>query len=126
MLLTKNFKREEFDCHDGTIVPEQYHANLKKLVENLQVLRDYIGKPIIVNSGYRTISYNKKIGGASKSQHLTATAADIRVPGMTADKLYRVIDNLIKQGKMHNGGLGWYRSFCHYDVRPNAARWDYR
>lgn len=126
MQLTKNFTREEFDCHDGTKVPQQYMGNLKELAENLQLLREAIGKPVIVNSGYRTPAYNTKIGGVGKSQHLTASAADIRVKGLTADQLHVEIEQLIKEHKIHNGGLGWYNTFCHYDVRPAAARWDYR
>lgn len=123
MKLTKNFIRQEFDCRDGTPVPDSLLPNLQKLAENLQVLRDYIGKPIHINSGYRSPSHNKKIGGATQSQHLLATAADITVRDMTPSQVYRAIEKLIKSGQMHNGGLGLYKGFVHYDVRPSPARW---
>ncbi|MDE5525262.1 MULTISPECIES: YcbK family protein [Elizabethkingia] len=126
MRLTNNFKSEEFACHDGNQVPEAYIPNVKKVAENLQVLRDYLGKPITVNSGYRSPSYNKRVGGAPKSQHLTASAADIRVPGMTSVQVRAAILELISQGKMHNGGLGLYDTFVHYDIRKQPTRWDYR
>lgn len=126
MKLTNNFKSEEFACHDGTQVPEAYLPNVKNLAENLQVLRDYVGKPIIINSGYRTPSYNKRIGGVSASQHLTASAGDIRIAGLTSVQIHHIISDLIQQGKMHNGGLGLYDTFVHYDIRKTPARWDLR
>lgn len=90
------------------------------------MLRDTLKKPVTINSGYRSPGYNKKVGGASKSQHLVAKAADIRVPGLLAIEVYNVILRLIEQGKMHNGGLGLYDTFVHYDVRATSARWDFR
>lgn len=54
--------------------------NLKALcVEVLQPLRDFLGKPVVVSSGYRCRELNEKVGGVSNSQHLTGEAADIRV-----------------------------------------------
>lgn len=126
MQLTKNFNIQEFACKDGSAVPQAFVPNAQKLAENLQALRDHLGKPILINSGYRSPQYNRKIGGATSSQHLLAKAADIRVTGMTSAQIYKEISALIAAGKMHNGGLGIYNSFVHYDVRPSAARWDLR
>jgi uncharacterized protein YcbK (DUF882 family) len=124
MRLTKNFTRQEFDCKDGTIVPQMYMANLQCLAENLQILRDEIGVPVtITGSGYRTPSHNAKVGGAKNSQHLTASAADINAQGYMPKRLADVIKRLIKEGKMQEGGIGVYRSFVHYDIRPTRARW---
>lgn len=54
--------------------------NLKALcVEVLQPLRDFLGKPVVISSGYRCRELNEKVGGVSNSQHLTGEAADIRV-----------------------------------------------
>lgn len=125
MKLTKNFTRQEFDCKDGTEVPEVYMANLQELANNLQVLRDYIGVSVsVTGSGYRTKSHNKKVGGAPRSQHLTASAADINAKGYTPKSLYKVIEMLINEGKMKQGGLGLYNTFVHYDIRGTKARWD--
>lgn len=123
MQLTKNFSLEEFNCRDGRVVPPQYLPNVEKLAANLQVLRDEIGEPIHINSSYRPPDYNKKIGGAPKSQHLTASAADITAKGYTPKKLAAVIERLIKAGKMKQGGLGIYPGFVHYDIRNYKARW---
>ena len=121
--LSKNFKKSEFRCKDGTDVPDELMDNLKELVENLQIIRDYIGKPIRVISGYRSPRYNRRIGGARKSQHMTAKAADLRVSGMSPRELREVIIKLIKEGKIKKGGVGLYTSFVHYDVRVRNARW---
>ena len=121
--LTSNFKISEFRCKDGSEVPEEFRENVQKLAENLQVLRDTIQKPIIVISGYRSLKYNRKIDGAKRSQHLTASAADIIVPGMHPDDVRDEIIKLIKSGKMAKGGVGRYTRFTHYDIRGWNARW---
>ena len=121
--MSKNFKKSEFRCKDGTDVPDELMDNLRELVENLQIIRDYIGKPIRVISGYRSPKYNRRIGGARKSQHMTAKAADLRVSGMSPRELREVIITLIKEGKIKKGGVGLYTSFVHYDVRGRNARW---
>jgi uncharacterized protein YcbK (DUF882 family) len=121
--LTENFSIEEFACKDGTPVPENLACNVQLLAENLQVLRDYLDAPIHVNSGYRTESYNKKIGGAKRSQHLLAKAADITTKHKTPKQLAAIIEKLIKEGKMKQGGIGVYKGFVHYDVRGRGDRW---
>src|SRR5690606_34392842 len=126
MQLTKNFHLNEFACRDGSETPCEAAINIKELAINLQVLRDDIKKPISINSGYRSPSYNKRIGGAAKSEHLTGRAGDIVVGGMTPLQVHTKIDQLIKAGKMKNGGLGIYNTFVHYDVRDIPARWDER
>jgi uncharacterized protein YcbK (DUF882 family) len=123
MQLEKNFLLHEFRCKDGTGVPEELMENVKKLARNLQVLRDHLKRPITVMSGYRTPAYNKKCGGAPKSQHLLATAADLIVSGMTSLEVRDAIIQLIKEGKMDSGGVGIYPTFVHYDVRGRNARW---
>lgn len=121
--LTENFNVSEFMCKDGTPVPEKYLCNVQLLAFNLQVLRDYLGEPVKLNSGYRTPSYNKKVGGKPASKHLTAEAADITVKSKSPKQLAAVIEKLISEKKMKQGGLGVYPGFVHYDVRGTKARW---
>jgi len=123
MQLTENFNIREFYCNDGTRIPQEYIENVIELAENLQVLRDYAGAAIRVNSGYRHRDYNTRIGGAKNSQHLYACAADIIVDGMTPQEVADLIEELISQGKMKEGGLGWYNTFTHYDIRGYNSRW---
>lgn len=133
--LTKNFQLSEFDCKDGTKVPERLYDNVLLLAQQLQVLRDDINTnrpamapkdvqiPIHVNSGYRTPSYNKKVGGAKESQHLKGKAGDITCKWVTPSEMKARIEKLIKAGKMLQGGLGKYPGFVHYDHRGTKARW---
>ncbi|GAA3623273.1 hypothetical protein GCM10022397_06230 [Flavivirga jejuensis] len=56
MRLTTNFSKMEFDSRDGAVMPDSIIKNIKELAKNLQVVRDYLGEPIHINSGYRCIS----------------------------------------------------------------------
>ena len=123
MKLTENFDIKEWRCHDGTDVPYNLVDNVKALAVNLQVLRETVGRPVNIISGYRNPSYNKRIGGAKRSYHMKAMAADIRVKGMTPAEVKATIEGLISDGKMEQGGLGLYKSFVHYDNRGRRARW---
>ena len=121
--LTKNFALSEFACNSGAPTPQSVIPNLKKLAQNLQVLRDATGKKITINSGYRSVEHNKKIGGKTASQHLLGNAADIVVEGMKPIEVYNKIEELQAQGKMATGGLHAYPTFTHYDTRGLKARW---
>ena len=121
--LTTNFSLEEFKCKDGSDIPNDVLPNIIELAKNLQVLRDYLGKSITINSGYRSPKYNAKIGGVKNSQHVKGKAADIVVKGMTPKEVALVIEGLIEKGKMKQGGLGIYPNFTHYDIRGVKARW---
>jgi uncharacterized protein YcbK (DUF882 family) len=122
MQLTKNFNLSEF-TRNGNDLPIEFLGNMREVAQNLQVLRDVLEKPISINSGYRRPEYNAKIGGAKNSFHMRGMAADIRVPGMTPKELHTVIEILIENGKMKQGGLGLYSSFVHYDIQGTKRRW---
>ena len=123
MRLTKNFSLSEFDCKDGTEMPSELLTNVLELAENLQVLRDFVGVPIRINSAYRSLQHNSKIGGSTNSQHLFGKAADIVVKGKTPSQVATMIKLLILEGKMKQGGIGVYDNFTHYDIRGHKARW---
>ena len=76
--LSPNFKVKEFSCKDGS---DKVLIDIN-LVEKLQELRNYLGKPITILSGYRTDSYNKQCGGADNSYHLKGQAVDIYCSGV--------------------------------------------
>ena len=123
MRLTKNFNLSEFDCKDGTEMPSELLANVLELAENLQVLRDFVGVPIKINSSYRSLSHNAKIGGSKSSQHLFAKAADIVIESKSPEQVANIIKALISDGKMKQGGISAYNTFTHYDIRGHKARW---
>ena len=83
--LSEHFKLGEFT---RSKYPEVYNipsheaiANMKRLCVWLEVLRNKVGHPIVINSGYRSPQLNRKVGGAPTSNHLTGCAVDIRTSG---------------------------------------------
>lgn len=123
MQLTENFNLSEFDSKDGSITPLEVVASLTKLAMNLQALRDYVGKPIKINSGYRSPYHNEMIGGAKNSQHVLGKAADIVIEGYTPKQVFDIIERLQEKGSMAIGGLHAYDTFTHFDIRGHLARW---
>jgi uncharacterized protein YcbK (DUF882 family) len=123
MQLTENFSLHEFDCNDGTPVPEHLLHNAEALAEQLQILRDYLKEPVRINSAYRHANYNKRIGGAPDSMHVRAMAADITVKSKTPKQVKAIIEKLIKAKKLKFGGIGLYAGFVHVDIREAYARW---
>jgi len=126
MRLTKNFTQREFRSRDGVKMPLDVLDNIKELACNLQVLRDLLGESIKINSGYRSEAHNKAVGGVKTSKHTKGLAADIRVKDLDTDDLYLLIESLIDEGDMKEGGLGVYDTFVHYDIRGTRARWNYK
>lgn len=67
----------ELNCIENLPSPEEI-SNLEKLINNvLDPLREAYGKPIYVNSGYRSFKLNRIVGGSSTSEHMRGMAADI-------------------------------------------------
>ena len=122
--MTKNFTIHEFQCHDGTQVPKNLIPNVEELAKNLQVLRDFLGEPLSILSAYRTPAHNAKVGGKPNSMHLQAMAADLTCKSKTPKQLHAIIEKLIVDKKMKQGGLGLYKGFVHYDIRGRKARWN--
>lgn len=115
--LSPNFKVKEFSCKDGS---DKVLIDIN-LVEKLQELRNYLGKPITILSGYRTDSYNKQCGGADNSYHLKGQAVDIYCSGVKPI----VIALWVEFNGL--GGIGIYlnrsQEFVHIDTRVNKYRW---
>ena len=122
MKLTRNFSKKEFDCNDGSNMPDNVLYRVQKLAIQLQVLRDYLETSIKINSGYRSPEYNYKIGGVRNSQHILGNASDITTKRYTPKQIYDSIEYLINEGLMLQGGLGLYNSFCHYDIGYNGKK----
>lgn len=114
--LSPNFRVEEFACKDG----EKVVLIDSELVERLQALRDILGKPININSAYRTLAHNKKVGGQELSPHLAGQAADIVCPGYPPSEVAKAAETVGFRG------IGLYDTFVHVDVNPRCARWDKR
>ena len=79
---------------------QEVKDNLNALIDNvLDPLRELYGKPIIVNSGYRSFKLNKAVGGAKNSQHLVGQASDIRTVQNTKESNKELFE-LIKNSKL--------------------------
>lgn len=124
--LTPHFHINEFSCKDGSAVPAHLLSNVRALAVNLEIIRASFGVPVIINSGYRTPSYNKFVGGAVGSQHLQANAVDIVVKGFSPFFVFGVIRDLMKKGAIESGAVILYNSFVHYDRRGTMLFLDYR
>ena len=124
--LTANFSLSEFAQREPyRPVPTEYRQNVLRLAEQLQSLRDVVGR-IVITSSYRTEAHNASLpGSSSTSQHLTAKAAGFVVPGVPQSEVYCTILRLIPH-VMDEGGLGWYSAagHIHYDVRGFKRRWN--
>lgn len=112
--LSENFSVKEFRCKDGSdkILVSTETVNI------LQCVRDYFGKPVRINSAYRNEAYNKKVGGASSSQHVKGNACDIAVEGVPPKAIAAYIDAIFP-----TTGLGLYSTFVHVDTRGYKVRW---
>lgn len=113
--LSPHFTVKEFACHDGsdTVLIDD------KLVGLLENIRGKFGKPIHINSAYRTAKYNAKIGGVSNSYHVKGMAADIVAQGVPSKRIAQYAETL------DCGGIGWYegKKFVHIDTRPKRVCW---
>lgn len=114
--ISKNFRVREFACKDGSdpiFIDDE-------LVSVLQQIRDHFGKAVTITSAFRTASHNKKVGGATYSQHCYGKAADIKVSGVAASVVADFVETLMPS----TGGIGRYSTFTHVDVRKTKSRWN--
>lgn len=113
--LAPHFRVREFACSDGTdtvFVSDE-------LVQALEKIRTRLGKAVHINSGYRTETKNRAVGGAAYSRHKYGLAADISVAGVSPGVVAAAAEEALAGG----GGIGVYGSFVHVDVRPGRSRW---
>jgi uncharacterized protein YcbK (DUF882 family) len=99
MNLTEHFTFEELthtDHREFDNTPnESEKANLQRLAEFLELVKTTLGgKPIMVNSAFRSKQVNDAVGSKDTSQHRLGCAADIRVPGMTPDEVVKALMDL--------------------------------
>ena len=96
MNLTEHFTLEELTITDhrefDNTPNETERANLVRLAELLEQVKVAIGgKPVMVNSAFRSKQVNDAVGSKDTSQHRLGCAADIRVPGVTPDQVVKAI-----------------------------------
>ena len=126
--MTPHFTLEELTHTDHRELDntpnESEIANIQRLAEFLEQVKEVLGgKPIMVNSAFRSKAVNDAVGSKDTSQHRIGCAADIRVPAMTPDQVVRAIiasgigfDQVIREFSDPVKGGGW----THISI-PNQA-----
>lgn len=109
----KHFKAREFQCKDKS----EYLLIASELLDVLEEIRNHFNAPTIINSGYRTPSWNSKVNGAPDSYHCKGMAADIVVKGHSSREVAKYADSI-----METGGIIRYTNFTHIDVRDKKYR----
>ena len=89
-------------------------ANLQRLAEFLEQVKTALdGKPIMINSAFRSKQVNDSVGSKDTSQHRIGCAADIRVPGMTPDAVVRAV---IEAGLPYDQIIREFDAWTHISV----------
>ena len=118
--LTEHFTLEELthtDHREFDNTPNDAEiANLQRLAEFLEKVKMVLrGKPIMINSAFRSKQVNDAVGSKDTSQHRVGCAADIRVPGMKPDE---VVQALMASGLEYDQLIREFDSWCHISI-PN-------
>lgn len=108
----------------NTDPPPDLWPNVIPLARALQAFRIRVGRPVHINSCYRSPRYNATLpGAASNSQHMQFKAADITVVGRGSPADWAATARAMRQERVFSGGVGEYKTFVHVDVRGTAADW---
>jgi len=127
MNLSPSFTLEEMTHTDhrefDNIPDDRELANLVRLAEFLEDVKAVLGgKPIIVNSAFRSKAVNDAVGSSDRSQHRHGCAADIRVPGMTPNE---VVSAIIASGLKYDQVIREFDRWTHVSI-PNTEDADPR
>ena len=127
--LTKNFSLAELTKSqtasrkglNNTPTP-QVEKNLKNLAETiLQPLREKLGKPIVINSGYRSPAVNAAVGGSATSAHRFGHAVDLVVPGYAGGDVKKLCQYIVKFLKDNNIAFDQviyeFDAWCHIGIK---------
>ena len=119
---TKNFKVNEFACkHCGENEIDQ------RVLDMAQVIRDELGVPVRVNSGYRCEEHNRNVGGVKNSKHTKGQAADLSC-SLGSTKMFEAVKKLHAEGKLPQ--LDYcikYKTFIHIDCGgKRKSLWEVR
>ena len=138
MKLSKNFSLEELIRSSTAMrigidnIPNDEHLkNLQVVVDEIaQPLRDHFGKPVRINSGYRSPALNDAIGGSKKSQHSKGEALDLEIDGVSNMEVAGWItencdyDQVILEfyNPAEGPNSGWVHASCKADLSQNRKR----
>jgi hypothetical protein len=115
MKLSEHFSLEEMTYSDtarsngipNTPGPRERLALANLCQKILEPVRERFGLPITVTSGYRSEALNRAVGGSRTSQHMTGDAADIVCRSTTNSALFRLMEQMVRNGEIEVGQLIW-------------------
>jgi uncharacterized protein YcbK (DUF882 family) len=116
----KYFNYDEFDSPDELSSGKHMDQDLLDMIDRARAL---YGKPIVVNSGFRTKDHNKKVGGVESSSHLKGLAIDVAC--VTSKHRFEMLTALLEVGFNR---IGVADTFIHIDVDKNKSQnviWTY-
>lgn len=105
-----HFKLKEFDSPD--VPGSGVNMDFEFLVL-LNALRGIMGRPFVINSGFRSLAHNRKVGGATGSPHRKGMAADISTRGWTEQERWRMLETARAMGFR---GIGIATTYIHLDT----------
>ena len=115
----KWFSMNEFECHCGCRMPDSARANIVALVEQvLDPVREKLGMPIKVNSGYRCPRHNEEVLGVRNSQHMKGEAADIAMVHGSRFKVHDLAQAIVENGRCDQRSI--YPTFVHVSYKRNG------
>lgn len=115
----------EIGCHDGTQYPVDLYETVlyPKLLPAFEAVRAAVGHPLSVISAFRSLAYNRKVGGEPTSYHTKGMALDVTCGGaMPLVDFASLVVEIAKRDRIIRG-VGFYpdNGFVHFDVRPTPA-----
>lgn len=120
-----NFTEQELYSTSKDAPPA--HQLTDQVIDGVQIIRDWLGKPVTVNSTYRTKAHNDSIGSNDKSQHRISTAIDLTAAKNDLEKVKHEIRS--QSGELWNRlraagvvGFGVYKGFVHIDSRTTGGK----
>ena len=125
MNLSEHFTLEELTVTDHRSLDNTPNAgeieNLRRLAVFLELVKERLGgRPVMVNSAYRSAAVNAACGSRETSQHRLGCAADVRVPGMTPDAVVRAV---MASGLAYDQIIREFDAWTHLSIpnTPTAA-----
>lgn len=118
----ENIAEFGYACGCGGSLPDEgMHPLLLTLCDKL---REKLGQPIRVNSGYRCEEHNRRSGGETHSYHMVGVAADLTYDGIDVEAFAQMAEETLAEMGIE-GGVGRYPTtlFVHVDVRGYTSRW---
>lgn len=116
--ISEHYKREEFQCKCNC----GFNAVDFELLEVMEKIRKYWGRPVLVHCADRCLQHNRSVGSKDTSKHVRGLACDFHIEEISHINVYNHLEKMFHD----KYGIGVYDWGVHIDVRPDKARWDER